>query len=152
MTGPLLALNIEGENGRTLRSEWESGPISYLGLQIPGFPNLFTITGPGSPSVLTNMPTAIEQHVDWIADCITHMRETGATRVEAGAAEAEDWRNETTRAAEATLLPMASSSWYLGANVPGKPRVFMPYAGGMAHYAEICRDVAAHGYRGFILS
>ena len=152
MTGPLLALNIEGEHGRTLRSEWEAGPVSYLGLQIPGFPNLFTITGPGSPSVLTNMPTAIEQHVDWIADCISHMRETGTTRIEASAAEAEIWRIETTRAAEATLLPMASSSWYLGANVPGKPRVFMPYAGGMAHYAEICRNVVANDYRGFILS
>ena len=152
MTGPLFALNIENGDARTLRSEWEAGPISYLGLQIPGFPNLFTITGPGSPSVLTNMPTAIEQHVDWIADCITHMRKTGATRIEANAADAETWRAETTRAAEATLLPMAASSWYLGANVPGKPRVFMPYAGGMAHYAGLCRDIASSGYRGFTFS
>ncbi len=152
MTGPLLALNIEGEHGRTLRSEWGAGPISYLGLQIPGFPNLFTITGPGSPSVLTNMPTAIEQHVDWIAECIAHMRQVGATRIEAEPAAAEAWRVETTRAADATLLPMASSSWYLGANVPGKPRVFMPYAGGMAHYAEMCRKIAADGYPGFSLS
>ncbi|MDT7953163.1 MAG: NAD(P)/FAD-dependent oxidoreductase [Acetobacteraceae bacterium] len=152
MTGPLLALNIEGEHGRSLRDAWEAGPISFLGLQVPGFPNLFTITGPGSPSVLTNMPTAIEQHVDWIADCISHMRQAGAHRIEANAADAETWRAETNRAAEATLLPMASSSWYLGANIPGKPRVFMPYAGGMAHYAAICREIAANGYRGFTIS
>ena len=151
MTGPLLALGIEGELG-TLRDAWEAGPVSYLGLQIPGFPNLFTITGPGSPSVLTNMPTAIEQHADWIAACIAHMRHTGAARIEARPAETETWRAETTRAAEATLLPMASSSWYLGANIPGKPRVFMPYAGGMAHYAAICRDIAEKGYPGFVLS
>ena len=151
MTGPLLALGIEGELG-TLREAWEAGPVSYLGLQIPGFPNLFTITGPGSPSVLTNMPTAIEQHADWIGACIAHMRHTGAARIEARPAETETWRAETTRAAEATLLPMASSSWYLGANIPGKPRVFMPYAGGMAHYAAICRDIAEKGYPGFVLS
>lgn len=151
MTGPLLALEIEGELG-TLRDAWEAGPVSYLGLQIPGFPNLFTITGPGSPSVLTNMPTAIEQHADWIGACIAHMRHTGATRIEARPTETEAWRAEVTRAAEATLLPMASSSWYLGANIPGKPRVFMPYAGGLPHYAAICSDVAEAGYRGFVLA
>ncbi len=151
MTGPLLALGIEGEHG-TLKDAWEAGPVSYLGLQIPGFPNLFTITGPGSPSVLTNMPTAIEQHADWIGACIGHMHDVGATRIETGPAETESWRTEVTRAAEATLLPMASSSWYLGANIPGKPRVFMPYAGGLAHYAAICREVAEEGYRGFTLS
>ena len=151
MTGPLLALEIEGELG-TLRDAWEAGPVSYLGLQVPGFPNLFTITGPGSPSVLTNMPTAIEQHADWIGACIAHMRHTGATRIEARPAETEAWRAEVTRAAETTLLPMASSSWYLGANIPGKPRVFMPYAGGLPHYAAICRDVAESGYRGFVLT
>ena len=151
MTGPLLALNLEGENGASLRERWLAGPCTYLGLQIPGFPNLFTITGPGSPSVLTNMPTAIEQHADWILDCIAHMRANGKTRIEAIEPAAEEWGAEVNRAAEATLLPMASSSWYLGANVPGKPRVFMPYAGGMALYAERCRRVAEEGYRGFAL-
>ena len=149
MTGPLLALNIEGDGGRTLREQWEGGPKAYLGLQIPGFPNLFTITGPGSPSVLTNMPTAIEQHAEWIAEAIQHVRGRGLTQIEATATATEDWAEEVGRAADATLLPMASSSWYLGANVPGKPRVFMPYAGGFAHYAEVCREVAANGYRGF---
>ena len=152
MTGPLLALGIEGEGGRSLREYWAGGPRSYLGLQIPGFPNLFTITGPGSPSVLTNMPTAIEQHADWIAGCIRHMRAEGRRRVETTEAAAEEWGAEVNRAAGATLLPMASSSWYLGANVPGKPRVFMPYAGGMAHYARVCDAVAAEGYRGFALA
>ncbi len=151
MTGPLLALDIEGEGGRTLRRQWGAGPRSYLGLQVPGFPNLFTITGPGSPSVLTNMPTAIEQHADWIAGCIAHMRAHGRQRVEATEDAAEGWAAEVGRAAQATLLPMASSSWYLGANVPGKPRVFMPYAGGMAHYAGVCRAVAEDGYRGFAM-
>ena len=152
MTGPLLALNLVGANGHTLREAWASGPVTYLGLQVPGFPNLFTITGPGSPSVLTNMPTAIEQHADWIGACIAHMRDANLTRIEAKPGYAEAWRAETVRAADATLLPMASSSWYLGANVPGKPRVFMPYAGGMAHYAAICKDVVASQYRGFDLS
>ena len=151
LTGPLLALNIEGENGLTLASAWAEGPRTYLGLQTPGFPNLFMITGPGSPSVLTNMPVAIEQHVDWITECIRHMRDDGLERIEPNAEAAETWVEHVNEAANATLLPMASSSWYLGANVPGKPRVFMPYAGGMARYAGICKDVAQDGYRGFAL-
>ena len=122
---------------------------TYLGLQTPGFPNLFTITGPGSPSVVCNMPVPIEQHVDWIAECLRQMQENGATRIEAKAEAADDWVAHVNEAADATLLPMASSSWYLGANVPGKPRVFMPYAGGMARYAAICDDVAGKGYPGF---
>ena len=151
MTGPLLALGIEGEGGATLRDHWSAGPRTYLGLQTPGFPNLFTITGPGSPSVLTNMPTAIEQHADWIADCIAHMRAQGLRRIEATPAATESWVEHVNEAANATLLPMASSSWYLGANVPGKPRVFMPYAGGLARYNQLCQDVASDGYRGFAL-
>ena len=151
MTGPLLALDIKGEGGASLRDMWSAGPRTYLGLQTAGFPNLFTITGPGSPSVLTNMPTAIEQHVDWIANCIAYMREHGLARIEATAAASDQWVEHVNDAANATLLPMASSSWYLGANVPGKPRVFMPYAGGMAKYAAICEQVAADGYSGFQL-
>jgi cation diffusion facilitator CzcD-associated flavoprotein CzcO len=152
MTGPLLAMDIRGRDGIALRDVWSAGPRTYLGLQVAGFPNLFTITGPGSPSVLTNMPVAIEQHVDWISRCIRHMRDQGLIRIEADAAAAEDWVAHVNDAANATLLPLANSSWYLGANVPGKPRVFMPYAGGMANYAAICEKVAAKGYEGFILS
>jgi cation diffusion facilitator CzcD-associated flavoprotein CzcO len=152
ITGPLLRLNITGKDGLALRDAWAAGPKTYLGLQIAGFPNLFTVTGPGSPSVLTNMPVSIEQHVDWITDCIARMRDEGKTRIEATEKAAEDWVIETNRAAEATLLPLANSSWYLGANVPGKPRVFMPYAGGLQHYRARCNAVAEAGYEGFVLS
>ena len=113
---------------------------------------LFTVTGPGSPSVLCNMPVAIEQHVEWITACIAHMREHGLKRIETKDEAVNAWVAEVNAAAEATLLPQATHSWYLGANVPGKPRVFMPYAGGMAHYRNICADVAARDYAGFILS
>ncbi len=152
LTGPLLAIDIRGRGGRLLRDDWAAGPRTYLGLQTAGYPNMFTITGPGSPSVLTNMPVAIEQHAQWIADCISHLRAHGLHHIEAEPEAADAWVKHVNEAAEATLLPMASSSWYLGANVPGKPRVFMPYAGGMAHYAATCDAVAAEGYRGFALS
>ena len=151
MTGPLLKLNIIGRDGLPLRDAWAAGPRTYLGLQVAGFPNLFTITGPGSPSVLTNMPVAIEQHAEWIADCIAHLRAEGVERIEPATAAVEAWVARVNDAAAATLLPQASSSWYLGANVPGKPRVFMPFAGGMANYRAICNEVAANGYEGFEL-
>ncbi|PWC29044.1 flavin-containing monooxygenase [Teichococcus aestuarii] len=151
MTGPLLAMDIRGRDGVALRDAWAAGPRSYLGLQVAGFPNLFTITGPGSPSVLTNMPVAIEQHVDWITGCIDHMRQHGLQRIEPEPEAAERWVAHVNEAANATLLPLANSSWYLGANVPGKPRVFMPYAGGMANYARLCAEVAAKDYQGFVL-
>ena len=152
MTGPLLSLNIEGRDGVALRNAWAEGPKTYLGLAIPGFPNLFTVTGPGSPSVLCNMPVAIEQHVEWITDCIAAMREQGVERIEADPEATERWVAHVNEAANATLLPKAGHSWYLGANIPGKPRVFMPYAGGMKRYREICADIAAQGYPGFRLS
>ena len=152
LTGPLLKLNITGAQGTALKDAWAAGPRTYLGLQMPGFPNLFTITGPGSPSVLTNMPVAIEQHVDWITDCIHSMRDTGKNRIEPEPGATERWGANVNEAANATLLPMASSSWYLGANVPGKPRVFMPYAGGLARYRQICDDIARDGYRGFVMT
>lgn len=151
MTGPLLRLNINGRDGTPLAKTWAAGPRNYLGLQVAGFPNLFTITGPGSPSVLTNMPVAIEQHVEWITDCIAHMRKAGHHTIEADETATETWLAEVNRAANATLLPQAGHSWYLGANVPGKPRVFMPYAGGMAHYRGVCADIAGKGYEGFRL-
>ena len=152
LTGPLLRMNIQGRDGATLRDRWAEGPKTYLGLQVAGFPNMFTITGPGSPSVLTNMPTCIEQHVDWITDVLEYARDGGLTRIETTEAAEQEWGEEVQRAADRTLLPRASTSWYLGANVPGKPRVFMPYAGGMASYASTCTDVAKDGYRGFVMA
>ena len=151
MTGPLLRMDIRGRGGLKLAKAWEAGPRNYLGLQVAGFPNLFTITGPGSPSVLTNMPVAIEQHAEWITDCIAHMRAHGLSQVETTEDAMEGWVARVNEAADATLLPHAKHSWYLGANVPGKPRVFMPYAGGMARYRVICEDVVAKGYEGFVL-
>jgi cation diffusion facilitator CzcD-associated flavoprotein CzcO len=152
MTGPMLRMNITGRGGTTLAEAWEGGPRTYLGLQIAGFPNLFTMTGPGSPSVLCNMPVPIEQHAEWIADCIAHMRAHGLERIEATQEAVASWVEQVNTAADATLLPLARSSWYLGANVPGKPRVFMPYAGGMARYRTICAGVAANNYEGFAFS
>ena len=152
LTGPLLRIDIRGREGLALADVWRAGPRNYLGLQVAGFPNLFTITGPGSPSVLCNMPVAIEQHVEWITDCIAHMRAHRLERIEAEADAMDYWVGQVNAAAHATLLPLATHSWYLGANVPGKPRVFMPYAGGMAQYRKICAEVAAEGYRGFALS
>jgi cation diffusion facilitator CzcD-associated flavoprotein CzcO len=151
MTGPLLAMDIRGRGGRALREDWRAGPHTYLGLQVPGYPNFFTITGPGSPSVLTNMPVAIEQHVEWITGCIGHLRRNGIDSIEPDAEAARRWDAHVNEAAEATLLAKAKHSWYYGANVPGKPRVFMPYAGGLARYRAICDEVAAKGYEGFVL-
>ena len=152
MTGSLLRMDIRGRGGLPLTTAWAAGPRNYLGLQVAGFPNLFTVTGPGSPSVLCNMPVAIEQHVEWITDCIAHLRSHGLKTIEPRNEAVDAWVAEVNAAAEATLLPLAKHSWYLGANVPGKPRVFMPYAGGMAHYRKICADVAAKNYEGFVLS
>jgi cation diffusion facilitator CzcD-associated flavoprotein CzcO len=152
MTGPMLRMDIRGRDGVALTDVWEAGPRNYLGLQIAGFPNLFTITGPGSPSVLCNMPVAIEQHADWISDCIAHMRAEGLERIEPLPESVDKWVEEVNEAASKTLLPLAKHSWYLGANIPGKPRVFMPYAGGMTRYREICADVAERGYEGFKLT
>ena len=150
MTGALARIDIRGAAGIPLRDKWLAGPRTYLGLAMHGFPNLFTVTGPGSPSVLTNMLPSIEQHVEWIADCMAHMRAHGVSTIEP-TLEAEDaWVAHVADLAGETLR-MKEPSWYLGANVAGKPRVFMPYTGGFARYGEICADVAATGYRGFSL-
>ena len=135
MTGPLLNLNIETSKA-SLKSYWKGGPRNYLGLAIPGFPNLFTITGPGSPSVLSNMPVSIEQHVDWITECIAYCIKTECTSIEAQEQSAEIWTDHVRETADATLLPKVQHSWYLGANIPGKPRVFMPYAGRFEHVLQ----------------
>ncbi|MBR0649875.1 NAD(P)/FAD-dependent oxidoreductase [Roseomonas terrae] len=151
MTGPLLRMDITGRDGLTLAEAWREGPKTYLGLQVVRFPNLFTLTGPGSPSVLTNMPVCIEQHVEWVTGCIAHLRANGVRTIEPAPDAVDRWVAHVNDAANATLMPQAGHSWYLGANVPGKPRVFMPYAGGMARYRATCADVAARGYDGFVL-
>ena len=150
MTGALMKIDICGLNGLRLKEKWSSGPHNYLGLSINGFPNLFTITGPGSPSVLTNMMVAIEQHVEWISDCLQYMRQQGYDRIQASAEAEAEWVQHVNRVADETLYTNCNS-WYLGANIPGKPRVFMPLVG-FPPYAEKCRQVVAQGYQGFILS
>ena len=151
MTGPLLRVDIRGRGGRTLRDKWADGPRTYLGLAIEGFPNLFTVTGPSSPSVLTNMIPTIEQHVDWIADCIEHARACGRPQIEANLAAEDAWIAHHDGVANGTLFP-GCNSWYVGANVAGKPRRVMPYTGGFPKYIERCEAVVANGYEGFSLS
>jgi len=148
MTGALLKMDVRGAGGQPLADKWEAGPRSYLGLAMHGFPNLFMVTGPGSPSVLSNMLVSIEQHVDWIVDCLAHMESTGVQTVEAVQTAEDQWVEHVNEVAGATLFPQGGS-WYLGANVIGKPRVFMPYAAGVGAYREVCEDVVANGYRGF---
>src|SRR5262245_1842900 len=150
MTGSLLRIDIRGSGGRRLADVWAHGPRTLLGLQIAGFPNLFTITGPGSPSVLVNMPVAIEHHVNWIADCLQHMKEHGKTRIEASEAAQDAWVEHVAEVAKASLFGRANS-WYVGANIPGKPRVVMPYTGGQPMYRERCDAVTKAGYEGFEL-
>jgi cyclohexanone monooxygenase len=150
MTGALFAIDIRGTGGQRLKEKWAAGPRTYLGLMTAGFPNFFLITGPGSPSVLSNMTVSIEQHVEWIADCLRSLQEQRLTRIEPGA-EAEDaWVAHVKMVAEHTLFPRANS-WYLGANIAGKPRVFMPYAGGVGNYRMTCQKIADEGYTGFVL-
>ena len=152
MTGPLLNMNIAGKQNLKLDDCWKEGPKSFLGLQIPGFPNLFTVTGPGSPSVLTNMPMAIEQHVEWIRDCISYVNEKNYSKIEADPKSSKEWGDEVNAVANKTLLPTVKHSWYLGANIPGKPQVFMPYAGGLPKYTEVCNEVKNNNYKGFNLA
>ena len=151
MTGALLKMGIAGRGGQTLRAKWEAGPRTYLGLMTAGFPNLLMVTGPGSPSVLSNMMVSIEQHVDWIADCLAALRARGQDCIEPTAAAEEGWVAHVNTVAHGTLYP-AAASWYMGANIPGKVRVFMPYIGGVGAYRQICDEVAAKGYEGMRLS
>jgi cation diffusion facilitator CzcD-associated flavoprotein CzcO len=150
MTGTFMKIDIRGRDGLTLREKWAEGPKTYLGLQVAGFPNMFMLTGPGSPSVLTNMPVAIEQHIEWVADFIGWMRNYGLETAEADAQAEKDWDAHVQEEANKTLY-MQANSWYLGANIPGKPRVFMPYTGGMGTYRKRCDEIAENGYEGFVL-
>ena len=151
MTGALLKIDIRGRDGVSLRDRWADGPRTYLGLTVAGFPNLFAITGPGSPSVISNMIVSIEQHVDWIADCLAYLRARGRDTIEPTAEAEAAWVVHVNQVGDATLYPLASS-WYVGANIPGKPRIFMPYVGGVGAYRQRCDAVAANGYEGFVLS
>ena len=151
MTGSVAKIDISGRNGQMLNRKWAEGPKTYLGLMSTGFPNLFIITGPGSPSVLSNMIVSIEQHVDWIADCLAFMRSRGLETIEAEADAEERWVAHVNEVANVTLYPQANS-WYMGANIPGKPRIFMPYIGGVGAYRQICNHVAAKGYKGFAMT
>lgn len=151
MTGALTAVDITGRDGLKLRDEWEAGPRTYLGLMSAGFPNMFMITGPGSPSVLSNMMVSIEQHVDWITDCLIHLGSRQMDCIEPTRAAQDAWVEHVNKVAYTTLYPKAAS-WYMGANIEGKPRVFMPYIGGVATYREECDAIAAKGYEGFQIS
>ncbi|MFL6790408.1 MAG: flavin-containing monooxygenase [Bradyrhizobium sp.] len=151
MTGSVAKIDIRGRNGQTLNQKWTEGPRTYLGLMSAGFPNLFIITGPGSPSVLSNMIVSIEQHVDWISDCLNFMRDRGLDTMEAKKDAEDNWVAHVNEVAYTTLYPQANS-WYMGANIPGKPRIFMPYIGGVGPYRQICNDVAVKGYEGFAMA
>jgi cyclohexanone monooxygenase len=151
MTGALKAIDIRGRDGLVLADEWQAGPRTYLGIAVAGFPNLFTVTGPLSPSVLSNMVVSIEQHVEWITDCIAYVRASGSAVIEATPEAEAGWVQHVAEVGSLTLFPMADS-WYMGANVPGKARVFLPYIGGVGTYRQICDEIAADSYRGFTLT
>jgi cyclohexanone monooxygenase len=151
ITGSVAKISISGRNAQTLNQKWAEGPRTYLGLMSAGFPNLFIITGPGSPSVLSNMMVSIEQHVDWIADCIGFLSDRQIDCMEASKDAEDNWIAHVNEVAQGTLYPQANS-WYMGANIPGKPRIFMPYIGGVNTYRQICNDVVAKGYEGFVMT
>ncbi len=151
MTGALTAIDIHATDGSTLKEKWEDGPRTYLGVMCAHFPNMFMITGPGSPSVLSNMHVSIEQDVNWISDCLAYLRARGVARMEATQAAEDNWVLHGIEVANTTLYPKAAS-WYMGANIEGKPRVFMPYIGGVNAYREKCAEIATNGYTGFRLT
>ena len=150
MTGSFERIRITGRNGLTLAEKWQAGPRTYLGVASAGFPNLFTITGPGSPSVLASMIQAIEQHVDWMVDCMAHLRDIGAATVEPLVEYEDDWIVHVNEVSKVSLRSTCSS-WYVGANIPGRPRVFMPYIGGFPVYVQKCNEVMSNGFEGFVI-
>ena len=152
ITGALLSIDLVGKNNIKLKELWKNGPLTYLGIQIPGFPNFFTITGPGSPSVLTNVPMAIEQHVEFITDCISHMEKNNFRSIETNNKNSLKWRERIDKAVSETLIPESKSSWLYGGNIEGKARVFMPYPSGLPTYKKICDDIVLKNYEGFNLT
>jgi hypothetical protein len=151
VTGALTRIDIQGKAGIALKRKWELRPRAFLGLMVSGFPNLFTITGPLSPSVLANMVAAIEQHVEWVAECISYLRREGVEAIEATAEAEDEWVAHVEAVGNTTLFPTADS-WYVGSNVPNKPRFMLPYLGGFDAYRRKCNDVAQKGYEGFTLT
>ena len=151
MTGSLDRIDIRGLQGQKLKDKWQHGPQTYLGLMSAGFPNLFTVTGPGSPSVLASMTVGIEHHAEWIADCIKHLRENDLNLIDATPEAEQSWGQHVNEVADETLYPTCNS-WYVGANIPGKPRVFLPYIGGFPRYESKCQAVVDNGYEGFSIS
>jgi cyclohexanone monooxygenase len=151
MTGALREIDVRVKGGERLADKWAAGPRTYLGLTVAGFPNMFIVTGPGSPGVKSQMILAIEQHTDWIVDCLKHMRANRFARIEATPDAEASWVEHVNQVADSTLYPLANS-WYVGANIPGKPRVFMPYVGGVHNYKKKCDQVAANDYEGFALT
>jgi cyclohexanone monooxygenase len=150
VTGTFLKMNITGRGGVTLKDKWADGPHTYLGLMVVGFPNLYLVTGPNSPSVLSNMMISVEQHIDWITDTMETLRERNVQEIEPTQAAEEVWTEHCAAVANATLLPKANS-WWMGVNIPGKPAVLLPYAGGVGLYREQCDRVRDNGYEGFAL-
>jgi cyclohexanone monooxygenase len=150
MTGSFDRIRITGRNGLTLSEKWQAGPRAYLGVASAGFPNLFMITGPGSPSVLASMIQAIEQHVDWMADCMAHLRDLGAATIEPMQRDEDDWVEHVNEVSKVSLRSTCSS-WYVGANIAGRPRVFMPYIGGFPIYVQKCNEVMSNGFEGFAI-
>jgi cyclohexanone monooxygenase len=149
MTGAVMNIDVRGEKGLSLQKKWAEGPRAYLGLATAGFPNLFLVTGPGSPSVLSNMLPSIEQHVEWISDCIEYMNRNQYRAISPETSAEEAWVEHVNEVAQTSVYP-GCNSWYLGANVEGKSRVFMPYLG-VPPYVEKCKEVVAAGYEGFAL-
>ena len=149
MTGSIMRIAVTGKGGRTIQDKWRNGPDNFIGLAIAGFPNLFYMQGPGSPSVLATMVTGAEHHGDWIADCIRWMGENGKTRIEATEDAEAGWVATVDEAAQGSLRSTCNS-WYVGSNIAGKARVFMPYIGGFPSYVAKCDDVALRGYDGFL--
>lgn len=147
MTGPILGIDLVGRGGLHLHQKWRAGPTNYLGLSVSGFPNLFIMTGPGSPSVLTNMHVSIDHHARWIADCLARLGRERQTQIEALPAAEAEWVGRVDQIAAGTIFP-SCNSWYLGANIPGKPRMFMPYIG-FPSYARLCEEVVDQAYAGF---
>ena len=152
VTGPLLAIDISGRDGLKLKEAWADGPHTYLGLMVAGFPNLFTITGPSSPGVLANVIFSIDQHVNWIADCLEHMRKTGAVEIDTTARAQKEWQAHAAETYALTLRIKDDKNWYLGTNIPGKPRAVLVYQGGLGFYKTKCDEIAADGYRGFVFN
>jgi cyclohexanone monooxygenase len=152
LTGALSRIDVRGREGESLSGKWADGARTYLGVMTAGYPNMFLIMGPGSPSVLSNMVSSAEQHVDWVADTITYLRDHDVATIEASADAEHAWADTVNEVAEGTIYTHPDCrSWYLGANIAGKTRVFLPYVGGVSTYADICQKVAANGYEGFEL-